>query len=105
MAWLPSCSRNAHDRNVLVRRAQLRINQAMLPQRNLRLARGGGEERASLEGAFIFGERRQHGPTAPRSARPLKGLARRLQLDQRVRHSLAGKQLDSMDHKCGFALG
>ena len=29
-AWSSSCSRNAHDRNVLVRRAQLRIDQATL---------------------------------------------------------------------------
>ena len=29
-AWSSSCSRNAHDRNVLVRRAQSRINQAAL---------------------------------------------------------------------------
>ena len=29
-AWSSSCSRNAHDRNVLVRRAQSRINQATL---------------------------------------------------------------------------
>jgi hypothetical protein len=29
-AWSSSCSRNAHDQNVLVRRAQLRINQAAL---------------------------------------------------------------------------
>jgi hypothetical protein len=30
VAWSSSCSRNAHDRNVIVRRAQLRINQATL---------------------------------------------------------------------------
>ena len=30
VAWSSSCSRNAHDRNVLVRRAQSRINQATL---------------------------------------------------------------------------
>jgi hypothetical protein len=29
-AWSSSCSRNAHDKNVLVRRAQSRINQATL---------------------------------------------------------------------------
>jgi hypothetical protein len=29
-AWSSSCSRNAHDRNVLVRRAQSRIDQAAL---------------------------------------------------------------------------
>ena len=29
-AWSSSCSRNAHDRNVLVRRAQSRIDQAPL---------------------------------------------------------------------------
>jgi hypothetical protein len=28
--WSSSCSRNAHDKNVLVRRAQSRINQATL---------------------------------------------------------------------------
>ena len=28
VAWLSSCSRNAHDKNVLVRRAQSRISQA-----------------------------------------------------------------------------
>ena len=30
VAWPSSCSRNAHDKNVLVRRAQSRINQATL---------------------------------------------------------------------------
>ena len=30
VAWLSSCSRNAHDKNVLVRRAHLRIDQATL---------------------------------------------------------------------------
>ena len=30
VAWLSSCSRNAHDRNVLVRRAHSRIDQATL---------------------------------------------------------------------------
>jgi len=29
-AWSSSCSRNAHDKNVLVRRAQSRIDQAAL---------------------------------------------------------------------------
>ena len=29
-AWSSSCSRNAHDENVLVRRAHLRIDQAAL---------------------------------------------------------------------------
>jgi hypothetical protein len=29
-AWSSSCSRNAHDKNVLVRRAQSRIDQATL---------------------------------------------------------------------------
>ncbi len=29
-AWPSSCSRNAHDKNVLVRRAQSRIEQATL---------------------------------------------------------------------------
>ena len=54
VAWLSSCSRNAHDRNVLVRRAQSRINQATLPQRNLALRPGGERlfgmvQRAQLE--------------------------------------------------------
>jgi hypothetical protein len=35
-AWLSSCSRNAHDKNVLVRRAQSRINQAVLLDGNER---------------------------------------------------------------------
>ena len=30
MAWPSSCSRNAHDQNVLVRRAQSRIDRATL---------------------------------------------------------------------------
>jgi hypothetical protein len=30
VAWSSSCSRNAHDQNVLVRRAQLRIDQVTL---------------------------------------------------------------------------
>ena len=30
VAWPSSCSRNAHDKNVLVRRAQSRIDQAIL---------------------------------------------------------------------------
>ena len=30
VAWSSSCSRNAHDRNVLVRRAHSRIDQATL---------------------------------------------------------------------------
>ena len=30
VAWSSSCSRNAHDKNVLVRHAQSRINQATL---------------------------------------------------------------------------
>ena len=30
VTWLSSCSRNAHDRNVLVRRAHSRIAQATL---------------------------------------------------------------------------
>ena len=30
IAWPSSCSRNAHDQNVLVRRAQSRIDQATL---------------------------------------------------------------------------
>ena len=30
VAWPPSCSRNAHDQNVLVRRAQSRVDQATL---------------------------------------------------------------------------
>ena len=34
VAWSSSCSRNAHDKNVLVRRAQLRIDQATLLKRN-----------------------------------------------------------------------
>ena len=33
VAWSSSCSRNAHDRNVLVRRAQSRIDQATPPER------------------------------------------------------------------------
>jgi hypothetical protein len=33
VAWSSSCSRNAHDqKNVLIRRAQSRINQATLPK-------------------------------------------------------------------------
>jgi len=32
-AWSSSCSRNAHDQNVLVRRAQSRIDQAALQTR------------------------------------------------------------------------
>jgi hypothetical protein len=32
-AWSSSCSRNAHDQNVLVRRAQSRIDQAPLEGR------------------------------------------------------------------------
>jgi hypothetical protein len=38
VAWSSSCSRNAHDKNVLVRRAHLRIDQATL----LKGSRGGG---------------------------------------------------------------
>ena len=68
VAWLSSCSRNAHDRNVLVRRAQSRINQATLPQRDLASRPEGEEKRANLEGAFIFGERRSHGPLLPERA-------------------------------------
>ena len=33
LAWSSSCSRNAHDMNVLVQRAQLRIDQATLMER------------------------------------------------------------------------
>jgi hypothetical protein len=33
VAWSSSCSRNAHNKNVLVRRAQSRINQATLENR------------------------------------------------------------------------
>jgi hypothetical protein len=33
VAWSSSCSRNAHYQNVLVRRAQLRIDQATLLER------------------------------------------------------------------------
>src|SRR5207244_2317290 len=32
-AWSSSCSRNAHDKNVLVRRAHSRINQATLEKK------------------------------------------------------------------------
>ena len=38
-AWSSSCSRNAHDKNVLVRRAQSRIDQAIL----LRVGKKGKE--------------------------------------------------------------
>ena len=56
MAWLSSCSQNAHEKAVLVRRAQSRINQATLPQRNLAPRSGrGGEKRASVEGLFDYG--------------------------------------------------
>ena len=49
VAWLSSCSRNAHDRNVLVRRAQSRINQATLETEmgNYNAARS-GRPRSSL---------------------------------------------------------
>ena len=40
----------------IVRRAQSRINQATLPQRDLASRQEGEEKRANLEGAFIFGE-------------------------------------------------
>jgi hypothetical protein len=38
-AWSSSCSRNAHDKNVLVRRAQSRIDQATLEKEMEELAR------------------------------------------------------------------
>lgn len=49
MAWSSSCSRTAHTRKVLGRRAQSRIDQATLRR----------EERASSEGPFIFDARRE----------------------------------------------
>ncbi len=72
-AWSSSCSRNAHDRNVLVRRAQSRINQATLENEmgNWDNARSGRSvsphpwerERARLEGACIsFDARSQEQP-------------------------------------------
>src|SRR3954453_7501212 len=42
VAWSSSCSRNAHDQNVLVRRAQSRIDQATL----LKMKWGSGKSRA-----------------------------------------------------------
>ena len=42
-AWSSSCSRNAHDRNVLVRRAQSRINQAAPKDAGKRAWKGWGE--------------------------------------------------------------
>ena len=47
------CSRNAHDRNVLVRRAQWKIHQPPSPK----------GQRASLEGAFISFDARTRGST------------------------------------------
>ena len=41
----------------IVRRAQSRINQATLSEEPASRPGGGEEEQASLEGAFIFGER------------------------------------------------
>ena len=38
-AWLSSCSRNAHDRNVLVRRAQLETKQTALYREKDRLGK------------------------------------------------------------------
>ena len=58
------CSRNAHDQNVLVRRAQWEIKQSPIPgERNERV-------------------RREHSKWCSRNARPRKGLARRAQVDQ-----------------------
>ena len=74
IAWPSSCSRNAHNHNVLVRRAQSRINQAILESEM-----GKGEDarsgrsisphplkskRASLEtdGSFQYPARGLHGP-------------------------------------------
>jgi hypothetical protein len=50
VAWSSSCSRNAHDQNVLVRRAHSRIDQATLEieMGNWEDARSGGLIRAIL---------------------------------------------------------
>ncbi len=84
-AWSSSCSRNAHDQNVLVRRAQSRINQAAPKEVG---------KRASLEGwrwwpVDLLCSRnarpqqvRRKGVRSflcSRSAHPPKGLARRPQ--------------------------
>ena len=53
MARPSSCSRNAHDKAVLVRRAQSRINQATLPQRNL-ASRPRGRGGTSKLGGSIY---------------------------------------------------
>ncbi len=47
-AWSSSCSRNAHDKNVLVRRAQLRIDQAALMEGNRRTKRGERRDQSVL---------------------------------------------------------
>ena len=78
MAWSSSCSRNAHGRKVLIRRAQSRINQATL-------LRNGGE------GKDNRGERGQSvGLLCSRNARPQKALARDTGTSRRASGGWAG---------------
>ena len=84
MARPSSCSRNAHGKTVLVRRAQSRINHATLPEEPA-YRPGGENERAWREQLYSVNAARM--VLCSRSARPEKGLARRAQLDQRGCHS------------------
>ena len=78
VAWLSSCSRNAHDKAVLLRRAQSRINQATLPQRNLASRPGGGESTSELGGSIYI-----RGTTLAWSIAPGARALRRASLDGR----------------------
>jgi len=67
VAWLSSCSRNAHARKVLVRRAQPRINQATLLREPAYSLRGSGET-----SEFGRGRRERPGALLARRTRTMK---------------------------------
>ena len=61
ITWPSSCSRNAHDRNVLVRRAQLRIDQA-IPESEMKdeITRAvGGPNQVTLKEENVDDERKE----------------------------------------------
>jgi hypothetical protein len=67
VAWPSSCSRNAHDKNVLVRRAQSRIDQATLENKM-----GNWEKRAVGEQSahLVYGNMSKFGGSIGRQSAP-----------------------------------
>ena len=76
VAWSSSCSRNAHDRNVLVRRAQSRIDQATLENEIVEEIARAEEWIGSGQVPFLLAEQRRGWRLMIFCARATRGLRR-----------------------------